>query len=194
MSMTLEAPLSHTGTGARRWERWDLPARGEDECWEGEDSPFQDILPGNCSGIALPTCKFPPRQHLLSTCRSVALLPRARGTPEDAVPVSRWFPWERSRKALVSFQRHSVCSTDMGNTICNPEKAGQQGQTGRIQAEPGCGCSSAAGPCSSLISLPWHRTQEPCVVSLQHCSSPCCFLRAPVPTCLARLIIFSLQT
>ncbi|XP_068066509.1 alpha-2-antiplasmin isoform X2 [Anomalospiza imberbis] len=73
LSVTLEA-LSHSETGARRGERRGLPAKGEDECWEGEDSPFHDIMLGNCSGIALHTCKFPPRQHLLSTCRKMGFL------------------------------------------------------------------------------------------------------------------------
>ena len=70
LSMALEAllPLSHTGTGLRGWERLGLPAKGEGECWEGEDSLFQDILLRNCSGIAFSTCKVPPRQYLLSAC------------------------------------------------------------------------------------------------------------------------------
>lgn len=178
----------HTGTGARSRERRGLPAKGEEECWEGEDSPFQGIMLGNCSGIALHTCKFPPRQHLLSTRRSVALLPRAWGTAEDAVPVSPWFPWERSRMALVSFQS-TVCAA----LIREMPFAIQRNQGSRVrQAGSKPSLAVAVSPCSSLISLPWHQTQEPCGVSLQHCSSPYCFPPAPVPTCLARLIIFSL--
>lgn len=51
--MALEAllPLSHTGV--RGWERLGLPAKGEGECWEGEDS-----IPGHTAEKLLWYCIF----------------------------------------------------------------------------------------------------------------------------------------
>lgn len=55
LSMALEAllPLSHTGIGMRGWERLGLPAKGEGECWEGEDS-----IPGHIAEKLLWYCIF----------------------------------------------------------------------------------------------------------------------------------------
>lgn len=49
---------------ARKGERRGLPEKGEDECWEGEVSPFQVIMLRNCSGIAL----LPANPLPASTC------------------------------------------------------------------------------------------------------------------------------
>lgn len=135
-------------------------SKRENECWEGEDSPLQDTMLGNCSDIALHSCKLPPRQRLLSTCRSVALLPGAQLRMLCLYPGCFH---GKGAERLLSPSRGTVCAA----LIREIPFAMQRNQGSRVR-QAGSQPSLAVGPCSSLISLPWHRSPVLFLCSFVH--------------------------
>lgn len=146
------------------------------------------------SQAALAECLWPRRG------RWVSLIRRAGAQLAKGRRAHTSVPCTGKEQRLLSSPRGTMCVGLIRETpfaIQMNEGFGVRNAVSKQESvvqEPGCGYSPAPPPvpCSSLISLPWRWSQESCVVSLQHCSSPYCFLQAPAPTCLARLIIFSL--